>query len=173
MPAGGLADGPGDGEIIRTADVCDGHVEDARVCELQFRDFGGRNHFHGQVVTFRGYESNKGLRALLTEGGAGKVLVVDGRGSLRRALCGGNIAAEAFAHGWRGLVFNGAIRDSHEMTDIDMGIKALGSTAMRPSNEMEGVVGETLNFGGIEFRSGDYLYADQDCVIVLAEADHG
>ncbi len=116
----------GNSTIIRTADICDTHEQDARVCELQFRDFGGRNHFHGRVVTYRGFESNKGLRAVLTEGGAGKVLVIDGRGSMRRALCGGNIAAEAHQYGWQGMVFNGAIRDSHEMIDLDMGIKALG-----------------------------------------------
>jgi len=159
-------------EIIRTADICDNHVEDARICELQFKDFGGRDHFHGRVVTFRGYESNKGLRAVLADGGEGKVLVVDGRGSLRRALCGGNIAAEAHDHGWEGLVFNGAIRDSHEMSALAFGIKALGATAMRPANEMSGVVGDTVEFGGTHFHQGDYLYADQDCVIVLADPDH-
>jgi len=158
--------------IIRTADICDNHRQDARVCELQFDDFAARSHFHGRVVTFRGYESNRGLRALLSEGGAGKVLVVDGRGSMRTALCGGNIAGEAYEHGWEGMVFNGAIRDSHEFAALDFGVKALGTTAMPPSNEMEGIVGVDLNFGGILYRPGDYLYADRDCVIVLDEADH-
>ena len=74
--------------IIRTADICDDHREDARICEIQFKDVGGRNHFHGTVVCLSTYEDNTGLRAVLAEGGAGKVLVVDGRGSLRRALCG-------------------------------------------------------------------------------------
>ena len=162
-----------DADIIRTADICDNHRDDARVCEHQFNDYGARHHFHGRVVTFRAYESNKGILAVMREGGAGKVLVIDGRGSLRKALCGGNIAAEAQENGWEGLVFNGAIRDSHEFTDLDFGVKALGTTAMPPSNEMAGVAGDVLNFGGIEFRPGDYLYADQDCVIVLDEPDHG
>lgn len=74
--------------IIRTADICDDHG-DARVCELQFRDFAAREHFHGEVVTFATFEDNKGVRGLIAQGGAGKVLVVDGRGSMRRALCGG------------------------------------------------------------------------------------
>jgi len=161
-----------DADIIRTADICDNHRGDARICEHQFNDYGARDHFHGRIVTFRGYETNKGLRAVLQEGGAGKVLVIDGRGSMRKALCGGNIAAEAHENGWEGMVFNGAIRDSHEFADLDFGVKAMGTTAMPPSNEMDGVAGDILNFGGIQFRSGAYLYADQDCVIVLDEPDH-
>ena len=159
-------------EIIRTADICDNHRKDARVCEYQFNDYGARNHFHGRIVTFRGYESNAGLRELIKQDGTGKVLVIDGNGSRRRALCGGNIAEEALQHGWEGMLFNGVIRDSHETLLLDIGIKSLGTSAMPPSNEMEGVTGDTLTFGGIQFGQGDYLYADQDCVIVLDNPDH-
>lgn len=153
--------------IIRTADICDDHG-DARVCELQFRDFAARDHFHGEVVTFATHEDNKGIRDLLSQGGAGKVLVVDGRGSMRRALCGGNIAEEAFRQGWEGLVFNGAIRDSHEFAGLDFGVKAVGATAMPPRQNGIGRAGETVTFGGIAISPGDYLYADRDAVIVLA-----
>lgn len=161
-----------DASIIRTADICDNHRQDARICEHQFNDYAGRAHFHGTAVTFSGYETNKGLRKVLEEGGAGKVLIIDGRGSFRRALCGGNIAAEAHANGWEGLVFNGVIRDSHEFVDLDFGVKALGTTAMPPSNEAEGRVGEALTFGGVQISPGDYIYADQDCVIILDKPDH-
>lgn len=158
--------------IIRTADICDDHPE-ARICELQFLDFGGRRDFHGEVVTFATYEDNKGILNILDEGGAGKVLVVDGRGSLRRALCGGNIAARAHGAGWAGLIFNGAIRDGHEFAELDFGAKAVGSTAMRPRTDGIGRAGEAVVFGGIEIRPGDYVYADQDAVIVLDAPDHG
>lgn len=159
--------------IIRAADICDDHGDSVRVCELQFRDFAAREHFHGEVVTFAAYEENKGIRDLLAGGGAGKVLVIDGRGSLRRALCGGNIAAEAQSHGWEGLVFNGAIRDSHEFAGLDFGVKALGVTAMPPRRGAGGRPGEPLNFGGIAIRPGDYLYADRDAVILLDGPVHG
>lgn len=158
--------------IIRTADICDDHG-DARVCELQFRDFAAREHFHGEVVTFATFEDNKGILDVLRAGGAGKVLVIDGRGSLRRALCGGNIAVEAFENGWEGLVFNGAIRDSHEFAPLDFGVKALGTTAMPPRRGAGGRAGEPLNFGGIAISGGDYLYADRDAVIVLPGPVHG
>lgn len=158
--------------IIRTADICDDHRDDARICEIQFRDVGGRNHFHGEVVCLSSYEDNSGLRAILAEGGAGKVLVVDGRGSLRRALCGGNIAKEAFDCGWEGLIFHGAIRDSHEFEVLDFGVKTLGLTAMPPRHDTEMTRQDYVSFGGIRFQNGDYLYADQDCVIVLDTQDH-
>lgn len=158
--------------IIRTADICDDHPE-ARVCELQFRDFCAREDFHGEAVTFATYEDNKGVRDILSQGGSGKVLVVDGRGSNRRALCGGNIAAMALEHGWAGLIFHGAIRDSHEFTDLDFGVKATGATAMRPRTDGIGRQGEALNMGGIVIRPGEYVYADRDAVIVLAKPVHG
>ncbi|NQW01696.1 MAG: ribonuclease E activity regulator RraA [Rhodospirillales bacterium] len=161
-----------DNKIIRTADICDNHRDDARICELPFRDVGGRTHFHGEVVCVSTYEDNSGLRAVLAEGGAGRVLVVDGRGSFRRALCGGNIAKEAFEFGWEGLVFNGAIRDSHEFEVLDFGVKTLGLTAMPPRHTTPMVRETQLRFGGTVFNTGDYLYADQDCVIVLDQPDH-
>ena len=160
-------------KIIRTADICDDHREDARICEIQFKDVGARNHFHGEVVCLSTYEDNSGLRDVLAEGGAGKVLVVDGRGSMRRALCGGNIAKEAFDHGWEGMVFNGAIRDSHEFEVLDFGVKTKGLTAMPPRHETPMKRENSLSLGGITINTGDYLYADQDCVIVLNKPDHG
>ena len=81
-----------DNQIIRTADICDNHRTDACICETQFKDVGGRSHFHGVAVCMSAYENNSGLRPVLAEGGQGRVLVVDGRGSFRRALYGGNIA---------------------------------------------------------------------------------
>lgn len=159
--------------IIRTADICDNHRDDARICEIQFKDVGGRNHFHGVAVTLSTYEDNSGLRAILAEGGAGKVLVVDGRGSLRRALCGGNIAKEAYDNGWEGLIFNGAIRDSHEFEVLDFGVKTLGTTAMPPVHTTPITRQPFVSIGGIRISEGDYVYADQDCVIVLDKPDHG
>lgn len=161
------------GDIVRTADICDDHGDTVRVCELQFRDFAAREHFHGEVVTFATFEDNKGILDVLREGGAGKVLVIDGRGSLRRALCGGNIAEEACNNGWEGLVFNGAIRDSHEFEPLDFGVKALGTTAMPPRRGAGGRANEALNFGGVAINAGDYLYADRDAVILLPKPVHG
>ncbi|MBM10094.1 MAG: hypothetical protein CMF69_11075 [Magnetovibrio sp.] len=157
--------------IIRTADICD-EYPNARVCELQFRDFSDREDFHGKAVTFGTYEDNKGLREILCKGGSGKILVVDGRGSMRRALCGGNIANLAFEHDWSGLIFNSAIRDSHEFVQLDFGVKAIGVTSMRPRTDGIGIEGGELVMGGILIRPGEYIYADRDAVIVLPKPVH-
>jgi regulator of ribonuclease activity A len=160
-------------EIIRTADICDDHADELLVCELAFSDYAGRDHFHGEVVTFATHEDNKGLRAILDQGGADKVLVIDGRGSIRRALCGGNIAAQAFEQGWEGIIFNGAIRDAHEFAGLDFGVKAVGTTAMPPRHDGIGREGVTLYFGNVAISPGDYVYADRDAVIVLERPVHG
>ena len=159
--------------IIRTADICDDYEFEVRVCNLQFRDFAAREDFHGEVVTFSTFESNKGIMDLINQGGKGKVLIIDGRGSARRALCGGNIATDAQAAGWAGLIFHGAIRDSHELADLDFGVKATHVTAMRPFRGKDaGRANITINIGGIQICPGDYCYADRDCVIILDNPVH-
>lgn len=161
-----------DGGIIRTADICDDHGDAVLVCQTAFIDYARRDHFHGQVVTFSTFEDNKGVREVLAEGGAGKVLVVDGQGSRRRALCGGNIAAEAQGNGWEGLIYNGCIRDRHEISGLDFGLKAIGTAPLRPRTDGIAKVGVALYFGGIIIHHGDYLYADADGVIVASRVLH-
>ncbi|MEX0695649.1 MAG: ribonuclease E activity regulator RraA [Rhodospirillales bacterium] len=161
-----------DYDIVRCADICDDDPT-AQICELMFHDYGKRACFHGEAVTFSTYEDNKGILDVLRRGGKGKVLVVDGRGSMRRALCGGNIAAEALEHGWAGLVFNGAVRDTHEFAELDFGAKALKCTAMRPRTDGIGLADVTLKFGGVVINPGDYIYADLDAVIVCKKPIHG
>jgi len=124
------------------------------------------------VATFATYEDNKGIREVIAQGGEGRVLVVDGRGSRRRALCGGNIATDAHKNGWAGMVFNGCIRDQHEFAELDFGVKAIGTVGQRPRQNGIGLAGVPVFFGGIRFSEGDYLYADADCVLVAAGPLH-
>ncbi len=160
-----------DQNIIRCADICDDEPA-AQICELMFHDFGMRTCFHGEAVTFSTYEDNKGILDVIRRGGKGKVLVVDGRGSMRRALCGGNIAEEACNQGWEGLIFNGAIRDVHEFAELDFGVKAVKCTAMRPRTDGIGLADVQLKFGGVVISPGDYVYADLDAVIVTEKPIH-
>ena len=91
---------------------------------------------------------------------------------MRRALCGGNIATEAYEQGWAGLIFNGAVRDIHEFAELDFGAKALKCTAMRPRTDGIGLADVTLKFGGVVINPGDYIYADLDAVIVTSKPIH-
>jgi len=160
-----------DQDIVRCADICDDNPE-AQIVELMFNDYAGRPCFHGEAVTFSTYEDNKGILDVIRRGGKGKVLVIDGRGSMRRALCGGNIATEACEQGWEGMVFNAAVRDVHEFAALDFGVKALKSTAMRPRTNGIGLADVELRFGGITVNPGDYVYADLDAVIVCKKPMH-
>lgn len=156
---------------IYTADICD-REPTARVIAVPFRDFGGRHNFHGEIVTFATYEDNTGLREVLAKGGSGKVLVVDGRQSLSRALVGGNIANLAVKKGWEGMVINGAVRDRHEMIDLPLGIKAVGTAPMKPRSDHIVQVNIVINVAGVRIYPGQYLYADPDGVIVLDQSSH-
>ena len=150
-----------------TAEVLDEHGELAAVCLIQFRQFG-QPEFSGRVATIRCYEDNVLLRERVQEQGAGRVLVVDGGGSVRCALLGDNIAKLALDSGWAGIVVNGCIRDAVALEDLGLGVKALGTNPRPSRKDGAGAIDVPVTFGGVTFEPGAKLYADDDGVVVLA-----
>ena len=151
-----------------TCDIHDRFEGGVRVPEVAWRDFGGRLQFGGPVVTVKCFEDNSRLKELGAQPGLGRVLVVDGGGSLRYALLGDVIAADLARNGWAGAVVWGAVRDVVALRSIDLGVKALGSIPRRSVRRGEGQVDLPLNVGGVDWRPGDQLFADEDGVILLA-----
>jgi regulator of ribonuclease activity A len=149
-----------------TSDVLDEHGAAARVCLIQFRSFGARS-FSGSVATVRCEEDNVVLRQQLSEPGEGRVLVVDGAGSMQCALLGDNIALLARDSGWAGVVLNGCVRDSAALDELGFGIKALGTNPRPSRKDGLGEVGVPVSFGGVTFEPGAQLYADEDGVVVV------
>jgi regulator of ribonuclease activity A len=152
---------------VATADLVDTYGPELRVCDLQFRQFGGRRIFSGPVRTVSCHEDNGLLRDLLRTPGSGAVLVVDGGGSLRTALVGDLIAAAARANGWAGLVLHGAVRDSAALTHLDLGVKALGTNPRKSAKSGAGAVDIPVTFGHVTFQPGDILHADDDGIVLL------
>ncbi len=157
-----------------TADLCDEFGVEVRVAEPVFRDFGGVERFAGPIATLRVFEDNALVRQALEMPGGGRVLVVDGGGSLRSALVGGNLAALARENGWSGLVVYGCIRDAAELASTPVGVKALQAVPRRSARAGAGERGLPVAFAGITFTPGAWLYADRDGIVVadrkLAEA---
>jgi regulator of ribonuclease activity A len=152
--------------VAATSDVLDEHGDRAAVCLLPFRSFGAPA-FSGRVSTVRCHEDNVLLRRSASGPGEGRVLVVDGGGSLRCALLGDMIAKLALDTGWAGIVLNGCVRDSVALDALGLGVKALG-TCPRPSGKQgRGEVDVPVRFGEIEFDPGAMLHADADGVVVL------
>jgi regulator of ribonuclease activity A len=153
-----------------TADLCDAHEAHLRSCLLQFRQFGALTRFHGEVRTVKCYDDNVLLRRTLETPGSGKVLVVDGAGYLGSALIGDQIALLAQQNGWAGVVINGAVRDVVALAAIGIGVKALGSNPRKSGKAGIGQVDVPVTLGGVTFHPGDWLYSDEDGVLVSAEA---
>jgi regulator of ribonuclease activity A len=152
-----------------TADLYDRNEDKVSVVEPMFLDYGGVRRFSGPIATVKVYEDNSLVRAALEEPGNGKVLVVDGGGSLRCALVGDVLAALAHRNGWAGLLVYGCIRDSDVMAGIPLGVKAVNT---HPRKSVKRGVGERdcpLHFGSVAFVPGHYLYADADGVLISAE----
>ena len=158
-------------KMILTADLCDAYMPNLKVVKpIGFKNYGKKNSFCGQIVTVKVFEANELIRAILEEDGNGKVLVVDGGGSDRRALVGGNIAAMAQENGWSGVIINGAIRDVLEIAEVDMAVLALYSNPYRSAKELQGERDLTLHFADADFVPGQFIYADEDG-IVLSEKE--
>jgi regulator of ribonuclease activity A len=150
-----------------TCDLYDAHPLSAQVCETPLRDFGGRVRFHGGIVTVACFEDNSKLKELSLTPGGGRVIVVDGGASLRCALLGDIIAADLAKNGWAGVIVHGCVRDSAQLSPLDVGVKALGTVPRAPGKRGQGVIGEVLTFGGVLWRDSDVAFADEDGVVVL------
>jgi regulator of ribonuclease activity A len=152
-----------------TADLCDLHEARLRSCPLQFRQFGAFTRFCGAIRTVKCYDDNVLMRRTLETAGDGNVLVVDGAGYLGSALIGDRIALLAQQNGWAGVVIHGAVRDVVALAGIELGVKALGSNPMKSGKAGIGLVDVPVTFGGVTFHPGEWIYSDEDGLLVAAE----
>lgn len=154
-----------------TADVCDAnaaHVTngDLRVLQPAFGIYGQRRAFSGPIVTVKVFEDNVLVRQLLETKGEGRVLVIDGNGSRRCALLGGNLGQLAQNNGWAGIVVNGCIRDVDEINNCDIGVRALGTNPLKSNKKGMGEKHVVVQIGGTLIHEGEWLYADNDGILV-------
>ncbi|CCG04231.1 ribonuclease E activity regulator RraA [Blastococcus saxobsidens] len=153
--------------IPATTDLCDADAE-AQVCEPVFRAFGGRPAFAGPITTLKVFEDNTLVREAVGRPGAGRVLVVDGGGSRRCSLFGGNLAVAAATNGWAGVVVHGCVRDVAELAAHPIGVRALASFPRSSEPGLHsGQAGLPVRFAGVLFREGAWLCADEDGIVVL------
>lgn len=171
-------------EVFFTCDLCDAHKtepgSDFRVLPPVFRDFGALRKFCGPVVTIKCFEDNSLVKEALDgdgfidtpSGRIGKVLVVDGGGSLRRALLGGNLGAAALRNGWAGVVMDGCVRDVNELASLEVGIRALASMPLPTERHNQGQKDVVARLQGVLIHPGDWLYADADGIVVSVRRQH-
>ena len=152
-----------------TPDLCDAYP-DVAVVEPMFSNFGGHDSFGGQIVTVKCHEDNSIVKEQVDQDGTGKVMVVDGGGSLRRALLGDMLAEKAAKNGWEGIIVYGCVRDVDVLAQTALGIQALASHPMKTDKRGIGDLNVVVTFGGVTFRPGEYVYADNNCIIVSPTA---
>lgn len=149
-----------------TTDICDENPQ-ARVCQPIFGDFGGVLHFFGPAKTLKVFEDNQRVRELLESPGEGRVLVVDGGGSDRCALVGGNLGVLGEKNGWAGILVYGYVRDAEELAGCQLGIKALGTMPRKSEKGLHTAHEDRqLQFANVSIGAGDWIYADIDGVVI-------
>lgn len=156
-------------DLPATTDLCDAHPG-VQVAEPVFSHFGGSRRFAGQVATVLCLEDNSRVREAVGEPGAGRVLVVDGGASLQCALLGDLLGEKAVANGWSGVVVNGCIRDSRRLGELALGVMARATHPRRSEKRGHGDRDVPVRFAGVTFHPGDFLYADEDGLIVNGTA---
>lgn len=158
---------------FKTPDLCDEFESELgktlRVVAPMFQRYGSRSSFFGEIVTLKIFEDNSLVREAFGENGKGKVLVIDGGGSLRCALVGDQLAILAARNGWEGVVVYGCIRDSADINGIDIGVRALNTHPQKSIKKGVGDRNIAVTFGGVTFNPGEWLYADEDGVLVSAK----
>jgi regulator of ribonuclease activity A len=157
---------------LRSGDLYDRHPADAQVLEPMLRHYGGSCRFFGTIETLRVFEDNVLVRRVLEQPGRGRILVIDGGGSVRRAISGDAHARLALANNWTGVVVYGAIRGSRGVASVPVGMLALATQPIPARKEGTGCAGDAITFGGVAFRPGAFLFADEDGVIVLSHVPH-
>jgi regulator of ribonuclease activity A len=159
-----------------TCDLCDAHKSDTsgafRVLPPVFSDYGARTRFAGAVTTVQCLDDNSQVKAAVESPGEGRVLVVDGGASLRRALLGGNLGAAAARNGWAGVVVDGCVRDKAELAQCETGIRALALMPLPTERRQQGLRDVVVRIQGVWVRPGDWLYADEDGIVVADRALH-
>jgi regulator of ribonuclease activity A len=158
--------------MIPVCDLCDAHPDAVQVLEPVFQSFGGREAFAGPAETIRTHEDNSRVREAVSEPGEGRVLVVDGGGSLKRSLLGGDLAGKAAKNGWAGVIVYGAVRDIAELEAEPLGVLALALIPMKTEKRGLGERGLPLALAGAVIHPGDWIYADRDGVIAARQALH-
>ena len=155
--------------MFKTADLCDHHSDKLTIAAPMFNDFGGEISFSGPISTVKCFEDNSFVRSQLEQPGQGRVLVVDGGGSLRCALLGDMLAQMGADNGWAGIVVYGCIRASGIIAEIEIGVKAIDTLPLKSVKNNVGEVDISVHFADADFIPGHYLYADEDGIILAAE----
>ena len=155
--------------MFTTADLWDEHSELLRCVAPIFRSFGTKKAFSGEITTLKLFEDNSLVRKQLESSGKGKVLVIDGGASLRCALVGDQLAALAIKNNWNGIIINGSIRDSLIINSMNLGIRALNTSPVKSIKRNSGEIDIPIEFGGVTFVSGHFIYVDTDGILVSKE----
>ncbi len=152
--------------MFKTADLCDDHSDNLSIVQPLFRDYGKNISFSGEISTVKCFEDNSLVRKQLEMEGKGRVLVVDGGGSTRRAIVGDILAQMGADNGWRGIIVYGCIRDSGVIATIDIGVKAIGTLPLKSVKKGEGEIDIPVHFADVDFIPGQFVYADEDGIIL-------
>ncbi|WOH37079.1 ribonuclease E activity regulator RraA [Thalassotalea fonticola] len=153
-----------------TSELCNLYADSIDVLEPMLSNYGGRSSFGGTVVTIKCFESNGIINEVVEQDGTGKVLVIDGGGSTRRALVDSYTAETAAKNGWEGIICYGSVREVDLLEEIELGIQAMVSIPVGAEDTDVGETDLAVNFAGVTILPDDHIYADNTGIILSQDA---
>lgn len=149
-----------------TTNLSDANADLVAHCRPIFRNFGGRTQFSGPIATVSCLDDNVLYEQALGDVAPGTVVVVDGGGSLDCALMGDRLGGIAVDRGLPGVIINGCVRDTQELSALDVAILALAPHPRRSAKRGRGARDAPVSFAGVLWTPGHHVYVDPDGVIV-------
>lgn len=149
-----------------TSELCDIFADSIDVLEPMFVSYGGLRSYGGEVRTIKCFEDKGLIDKVLAQPGAGRVLVIDGGGSARRALLDANNVQMALDNEWEGIICYGSVRDVDILEDLDIGVHAVAAIPVGADSDDIGDSDIAVNFAGVTFLPEDHVYADSTGIVL-------
>jgi regulator of ribonuclease activity A len=147
------------------ADICDQFPDNFSVLPQVFKPYGKIKKCQGKIETILLEEDNRKLIELLGQEGSERIVVVQCQRK-DSAVFGDRLAKIAIDHNWGGVIVDGAIRDISTLRDMPICVFASAVYPIRGKQNGGGEIGVTLKVGAVALKPNDYIYADEDGIII-------
>jgi 4-hydroxy-4-methyl-2-oxoglutarate aldolase len=122
----------------------------------------------GRALTVRSAPGdNLMLHVAVSIAQPGDVLVVTCDGFLEAGIWGEIITIAAQARGIRGLVTDGAVRDTEQVARLGFPVFSRGLSIKGTTKRQKGELNQPITIAGALVNPGDYVVADNDGVVIV------
>ena len=152
--------------IFSTPDLSDKFDNQVNIVQPLFKHYGGLKQGYGQITTIACFEDNSLVSEQVKLPGEGRILVIDGGGSLRYSLLGDQLTSKAIDNRWSAILINGSLRDVEVIAPMPLVVLALASIPRKTIKAGKGNLNVPVSFAGVTFHPNHFLFIDETGILV-------